>query len=317
MNSIIGHEVIISRLLQSIEKGKLHHSSLFVGPSGVGKKKVAQFLAQTLLCESDSQACGTCPSCVQLSKGQHPALKLIEPSGSQIKIDGIRDVLKFLSLQSWHPARVVIFDSAHLLNSQASNALLKAVEEPPANVYFIFLAPSAKQMISTIRSRSQVFQFGALSQSQLQKVTGISGWALGSAQGSVERVIELTGEDTDKTRQQAVQSFLQIFTEKSARDIQHDLAGAIKDKTQFQFLLRLWQQFTRDLLVGEERFQIHHDFAGQWDQVPKLHPVINWEIFHLFQRMWKDIESNGDRQLIFESGIIKMRDLIDSSRGAI
>ena len=158
------------------DKKRLPHAILLRGKSGIGKLGFAISLSQSLLCEqanADHQACGTCPSCGWFAQDNHPDFRLIGPEqdadkeeGSstkptkkktQIVIDQIRGLSDFLSLSS-HKSdglRIVVIHPAEGLNSAAANALLKMLEEPPANVVFILVAHQSHKIIPTIMSRCQ------------------------------------------------------------------------------------------------------------------------------------------------------------------
>src|SRR5690606_28241588 len=94
----------------------------------------------------------------------------VEPQGANIKIEQARQIVKFVEL-AHTGARAVILNDAHLLNAHAANSLLKTLEEPPAKTWFFLIAPSAAAVLPTLRSRSQLIRFGALSKEAIQKLT--------------------------------------------------------------------------------------------------------------------------------------------------
>ncbi len=160
LSNVSGHKTTIQRLLSLIDGGRVPHAFLFVGPKGEGKKSVALGFAQTLMCEKNkANACGVCPPCVGVVKGQSIGVITLDPEKGVIKIEAARALIRQLSLATWGKARVVIIDEAHLMNSQAANALLKSIEEPPAQTYFVLLSPSEESVLKTIRSRTQVLRF--------------------------------------------------------------------------------------------------------------------------------------------------------------
>ena len=146
LNLVIGHEEPKAQIKQLLNQQHFPQSMVFVGPESIGKFKMALAVAQCLICSSprkgehQSLACGECGSCLRVEKKASEDLLIIDPQNqNQIKIDQIRDILKFLSLSSEGEARVILINDAHKMNSQASNALLKTLEEPNLNVYFILL----------------------------------------------------------------------------------------------------------------------------------------------------------------------------------
>ncbi|HPI40415.1 MAG TPA: AAA family ATPase, partial [Pseudobdellovibrionaceae bacterium] len=210
-DQILGHENIIERLLYAYQNQKLGSVYLFIGPSGVGKKKVALGLAQALVCEQNQRGCGICPSCLRVAQRQSESLILIEPEGPQIKVEQAHEVLKFLSLKPMGKSAVVVIDQAHLMNQQSANMLLKALEEPAQDVYFILLTSSYSALLPTIRSRGQVVRFGPLSEDQIRKNSPQSPlWAIRAARGSFERLTELSHIEDQELRQKAAQILLDL-----------------------------------------------------------------------------------------------------------
>lgn len=139
---------------------------LILGKQNTGKTAFARHLAQALLCETPQaqhQPCGVCPSCHLFEQGTHPDFYLLTPEQPeagenkkllQIKIDAVRDVLEPLTQSSVRGGRrVVLIHPAERLNTQAANALLKMLEEPPAAVIFLLVAHNRDRVLATIKSR--------------------------------------------------------------------------------------------------------------------------------------------------------------------
>ena len=199
---IYGHGPLLKKLLCAKQNSRLPHALLFTGPSGIGKRKSACALAQSLLCEKPSaegSACGECPSCLSVEEEKNPHILFIQPEGLQIKVDAVRRVGRFVSLQSFAPARVIIMDSAHQMNLQAGNSILKILEEPPNNVYFILISPTLSALPVTVRSRVQTVRFAPLKPKDLRAVMQqtaekstptekISEWLIQASRGSMDQV---------------------------------------------------------------------------------------------------------------------------------
>ena len=162
MDQIKGHEGVKKQLLKAVETKRLPHALLFSGPSGVGKRKTAWALAQSLLCQS-RPACGTCRNCLRVFKKQNENILTVSKSGLQnIRLQDLEKVRPFLSLQSFAPAKVVLMDEAESLNIQSVNFLLKIIEEPPPQSFFILIASNCSKMPLTLRSRLQNICFSPL-----------------------------------------------------------------------------------------------------------------------------------------------------------
>ena len=215
--SVLGHQEQIERLLTAIQNDHLPHALLFVGASGIGKRTVAFAVAQALLCEKNQTACGVCGGCLRAEKafvdgnGSEGILALA-PEKNQIKLEQAKEILEFLNLRSLSKNRVIIVDGADYLNPQASNSLLKIIEEPPANTYFILTAPSPSHVMSTIRSRSQIVRFSPLHLSDMKKKAIAPEWALRACGGSFERLAMLIDKEELEIRESAV-GFLEAWIE--------------------------------------------------------------------------------------------------------
>lgn len=150
-------------LTRAVERGHASQAYLFVGAPGSGKLDAAWALAQALLCADGG--CGACDSCIRVARHTHPDVHLFEPeSATGYLIAQIRDLLEDVSLAPIRaPRKVYIIDRAEQLRANSANALLKTLEEPPANVAFILLGTSADVMLPTIVSRCQCVPFRMLS----------------------------------------------------------------------------------------------------------------------------------------------------------
>lgn len=146
---------------------QLPHALLFSGQQGTGKTEFAQTVAQTLLCERpvNQLACKQCVSCHLFAQHSHPDYLFVTPEQdatsarklSQIKVDAVRDILAFAQLSSHQGGkRVVVIAPAESLNVQAANALLKVLEEPPAQVVFLLVSHHRERLLPTILSRLQI-----------------------------------------------------------------------------------------------------------------------------------------------------------------
>lgn len=155
------HTDIRRTLLERYVEGRLPHALLLQGPAATGKAGFALSLATALVCEQlDTMgACGTCPSCGLMNAGTHPdyhELTLPE-DGKQLKVDEMRAVIDWSSQTSSRGGNMVaVIHPAHAMNINASNALLKVLEEPTANTYFLLVTDQPARLLPTIRSRCQV-----------------------------------------------------------------------------------------------------------------------------------------------------------------
>ncbi len=177
-SSLIGHDQLKRRLALAIRRGRLGGSFLLVGSPGVGKRTVAQLIAQTLLCTRSQPAelnpCGQCSACVQVLAGTHPDLVrvakpndksfiplelLIGPKEARMQSGFCRDIrLRPMAGNR----RVAILEDADYLNEEGANCLLKTLEEPPPGTLILLIATSEQRQLPTIRSRCQIIRLGPL-----------------------------------------------------------------------------------------------------------------------------------------------------------
>jgi DNA polymerase-3 subunit delta' len=186
---------------------------LFSGPAGVGKRTAALMIAKALNCENSGpdDFCDACTSCRKIDAGIHPDVYQVglEEDSSEIKIAQIRDLLETLQLRPMEGARkVYILDPADAMNKAAENALLKALEEPPEDNYFILLAANPQSLAVTVRSRCQTYAFWPLTLDEMRRFGGEE-LALRWARGSIGSLKALDLAEV-KARRDAALSFIEI-----------------------------------------------------------------------------------------------------------
>lgn len=166
------------RLLQNaLRHHKLSHAYLFHGPSGSGQLETATMFAQAIRCtEQADDACGECLECRKIRHGNHPDLQMIQPDGASIKIDQIRDLQRIFSYKSEGTSpKIYIIDEADKMTVQASNSLLKFLEEPPAPAVAILITSNSRALLDTILSRTQSVPFSPLSPETLMQALAENG----------------------------------------------------------------------------------------------------------------------------------------------
>ncbi|HEX8007190.1 MAG TPA: DNA polymerase III subunit delta' [Trebonia sp.] len=153
-DELAGQERVVGQLRGALAGG-MTHAWLFTGPPGSGRSVAARAFAAALLCENGG--CGHCPSCRQVRAGTHADLLLVRPEGLSYGVKQTRDlVLKAAGAPSGGRWRVVLFEDDDRCTEQAANALLKAIEEPAPRTVWLLCAPSAEDLVTTIRSRCRV-----------------------------------------------------------------------------------------------------------------------------------------------------------------
>ena len=167
---VLGQEFVTTTLQKSIEAGKIAHAYLFPGPRGCGKTSCARILAKALNCKEGSipTPCGTCPSCREITVGS--SLDVIEIDGaSNTSVNDVRQIKdEILFPPNTSRYKIYIIDEVHMLSTNAFNALLKTIEEPPPYVIFIFATTELHKVPATIKSRCQHFNFKLVSIEELK-----------------------------------------------------------------------------------------------------------------------------------------------------
>ncbi|MCQ2176968.1 MAG: DNA polymerase III subunit gamma/tau [Bacteroidales bacterium] len=164
--SLIGQDNIARTLKNSITRGQLAHAYLFCGPRGVGKTSAARIFAKTINCSNpsaDMEPCGECESCKSFAEGRSYCIHELDAASN----NGVDDI-KMLMDQVQIPPQVgrysvYIIDEVHMLSSQAFNAFLKTLEEPPAHAIFILATTEKHKILPTILSRCQTYDFNRIS----------------------------------------------------------------------------------------------------------------------------------------------------------
>lgn len=157
---------LVKRLQGLIDHNELAHAYLLVGPSGSGKKLLAQWVALRLFCLSsvNSQPDLTCDECQRILSNNHPDLVVAEPDGRQIKVDQIRHLKDEFSKSSVEGRqKVFIIEDAEKMTVNAANSLLKFIEEPGTDIYIFLLTTNKNAILPTIQSRTQVIELQPVS----------------------------------------------------------------------------------------------------------------------------------------------------------
>ena len=160
-DEVIGQPHVVRTLENAIQSNRVAHAYLFTGARGVGKTSVARILAKALNCEQgvSSTPCNQCANCLEITQGNSPDVLEIDGASNR-GIDNIRELretVRYRPLKS--ASKIYIIDEVHMLTTEAFNALLKTLEEPPAHVRFLFATTEPHKIPATIASRCQRFDF--------------------------------------------------------------------------------------------------------------------------------------------------------------
>jgi DNA polymerase-3 subunit gamma/tau len=269
---LIGQEHVSQTLANAIRSGRIHHAFLFTGARGVGKTSAARILAKALNCDEglSDQPCGSCSSCSEITAGQ--GLDVIEIDGaSNTGVDDVRELrenIRYLPNRSRF--KIFIIDEVHMLSTNAFNALLKTLEEPPEHAKFIFATTEPHKIPITILSRCQRFDFRkiplakvasrmreisdaeqlTISDRSLSLVARQGEGSMRDALSTLDQVIAFSGEQVDD---EAVQTLLGMVDRRLLLDtveavLKRDSRRALDAVRRVDQLGLALRRFTQDLL---------------------------------------------------------------------
>ncbi len=276
--AVTGHRRIVSLLARAVARDRVPPALLLAGPQGVGKRRVAQALAEALNClepvttgdDAGRDACGVCGACRKIARGMHPDVLVIEPGETgTIKIEQVREVIDRAQYRPFEGRRrVVIIDDADAMVAQAQNALLKTLEEPPSASAFILVSSVPDTLLQTVRSRCPRLRFAPLLPADVAGVlVRDHGYAqtdavaaAADADGSVGRALSAQAADVTAARD-AAQALLAETARRAdpQRRIEAaKLLGSVKgaagsERDQLAACLRILSSLLRDLGVIASR----------------------------------------------------------------
>ncbi|HJX69871.1 MAG TPA: DNA polymerase III subunit delta' [Dehalococcoidia bacterium] len=326
MWQVLGHPKATTLLERSIQRGRLSHAYLFVGPPHVGKMTLALNLAQAVNCQAEDVPCGECASCRRIASGKHADVQiigLISTEKKEISIEQMREMQNSASLPPYEgKQKVFIIEKADLLSHEASNSLLKTLEEPLPGILFILLTARERLLLPTIISRCQRVELRPLPFTTVEEVLhqrygvpeqkadllarlseGCLGWALLAIRD--ERLLE--------ERTQRLNTLIAL-TGASSRQ---RLAYATKLAAQFsqareemEKVLALWVNWWRDLLLvkgGNGKSITNTDQESALLQQAKKHSLRQIKDFiHHLQAVSEQLEQNANPRLALEVLMLNM-----------
>ena len=219
--NIIGNEKIKQELIQTIKLEKMSHSYLFLGISGIGKRMIAKEFAKMILCNEENKYCNHCKSCIEFNSGNNPDFQEIEPDGTSLKIEQIRQMQnKIIEAPIISNKKVYIINDADLMTIEAQNCLLKTLEEPPEFVTIILIGSQESKFLSTIKSRCTIIKFKNIENNEIKKylekkfeITNISEEMYEIFEGSIGKAEQL------KDKQELYTSIINIITKIKSNDL--------------------------------------------------------------------------------------------------
>src|SRR6266852_2319040 len=346
---LVGQSHVTETLANAIRNNRVAHAYIFSGARGVGKTTAARILAKALNCVNGPtpEPCGVCDSCKEIAAGT--SLDVIEiDAASNRGIDQIRELREMVR---YAPAaarsKVVILDEAHMLTGEASNALLKTLEEPPDRVIFVMATTQPEDLEDTIRSRSQHFHFRALtfneitdqlkyiaSKENLKIEDGALAVIARMAEGSMRDALSLLEQARaycgDDIHDQAVRDILGVVPEDALNELVQAIAEQSAERAlglvhRFQKEGRNLQHFCREAIRHMRNLLIARVCGADSDLVaatPDQRPALakaaelfsEEDLTRFFQILLQtddDLRRKPDPRVHLEMGLLR---LINASR---
>jgi DNA polymerase-3 subunit delta' len=287
--------------LLNTDKQRMHHALLLRGQSGIGKLDFATNFAKSLLCNSpaaDHQPCRACPSCGWFEQDNHPDFRQITPEQdadkdedsstkakggkkSQISVAQIRSLGDFLSLSSHQKSgvRIVLIHPAETLNKASANALLKMLEEPPADVLFILVSHQPHKLLPTILSRCQKIDMPIPNQ-----VEALSWMQLAGIENAAERLRYAGGSPLLAASQDGEGAQMAILSKELLRGRQLNVFNATSTLMALgmENAINALQKWAYDLMLSASIDQVRYHVEYAVD-LNKLSKMLTLDQYFLFQ----------------------------------
>lgn len=255
------------------QAGKLPHALLLVGAEGLGKLDFAMHLANSLLCQNqsaDGSACGVCSACQLLAAKTHPDMLTLqaEDKGKVIKVDEIRQLsARFTLTSQFGGYKVVVIVDAHDMNINASNSLLKTLEEPASDSVLILVSSNPQKLPITVRSRCQLINFALPESQQAIKWLEEQGVdqpidLLNLAHGAPLLAMQLKDSDLLGNHQQLIQTLLSVANNQPLLEQAERLS-----KLPLAYMLNWLYDWVQDLVklhqCGEQAGLVHQSYQSE------------------------------------------------------
>lgn len=278
-NSLIGNENAKQTLRRLIANKRIPNSLLFAGDDGVGKRQFALEVARTFLCcdKTDGEACGVCSTCTRVDTfefpertdknkdqyrkvffGSHLDVGTVVNYKRTILVDAIRDLERHANFRPYESeARFFIIDDADLMNDEASNALLKTLEEPPSTSYIFLITSRPDALLPTIRSRCQTVRFSPVDTDEIENFLmqerafsrDEARVAARVSRGSIGRAVNVNVADYVKSRNRLLDilhAVIEMGDRSSLLKISEELNDA-KNKEHFEENLDILESLIHDV----------------------------------------------------------------------
>lgn len=265
MKNIYGNRQLLDILAGMAASGRTAHSLLICGEKGSGRKLIAKYYTQALMCEAPDKGrpCGACVSCLNIEKGIHPDVIYPEKSGKlgNYSVTAARDVIAdaYVRPNNSSGCKVYIFADCHNVDLRTQNALLKLIEEPPDYAYFIFTSGSKSEFLPTIISRCVCFNTALCTEDEAVQALAESGYeqsavkaAVSCFHGNIGMCESYINDEELRKRVDLTKSLADSIIRKDEYALNAGLFALGKEREDVREVLTMLDKLMRDAAVLEK-----------------------------------------------------------------
>jgi len=298
-------------LEKSAKLGKISHAYLFSGQKDLGKKIFAIELAKLLNCQSpdsERKPCQGCKTCQAIERETHPDLLLIEPTGNEIKISQVRELIWSLSLKPYSALfKIVIVNDVHLMNKEAQSCFLKTLEEPRGNSILILITPFPEMLLPTILSRVQQIKFQPLARREIEKLLK----AKGASPELAEKIASISlgrpheafnlflNPNQLQDRERRIKDIIKMAN--SSLNVRFQYAKELVEQSDLKEVLETWLRYFRYSLLAKNKID-SGDLPVINYSSPKLRKIIKF----LQNNLFLILNTNINKRLALENLLIEL-----------
>jgi len=324
-DDIIGNVRVKNILRRSLLRGRVPGSLLFYGPKGVGKSEMALIFAKALNClNRDDDSCEDCSSCSAVNKNVFPDVLRINAEKDIIRIDQIRLMKRAAYLRPMTgKKRVFIIEEAEKMNDEASNSLLKVLEEPPVFSHIILTTDNFFSILPTVRSRCQTLKFAPVSRNDIQKALIEKRIEEGKAKtisllvkGSLKQALEFDWDEAEDKRKKAFNMFSSFVKGGERANIFKKYSRMQKKNFEENInpVLEVLASFCRDMIVmkmgSDDRFLINLDYKHKLSELEEILDLKQtYGFLGVIEESLRLFQQNANRRAIMNSMAINLMDM--------
>lgn len=313
MKKIYGNRQLVLTLANMVKCGRTANSVMFYGEKGSGRKMMAQFYTQLLLCENPGEEgpCGKCTACRNVEAGFHPDVMYVASSGKLggYSVDTARDVCNdaYVKPNNSSGRKVYIFRDCRNMDTRTQNTLLKIIEEPPEYAFFIFTCEARSDFLPTIISRCSCFGLSLCTEEQSLAALRENGFSQEDAEAAVEcfhgnigRCIDYLTDESLRKNVDLTKSMADSIINKDEYRFNLDMCALGSDRNSVRNTLSLLDRLIRDaaVLAKDENARLigcEKESAYRLAEMLTVHEAVR--IHRCIEKTWKAVNTNVNIQL--------------------